>query len=148
MDRKELQLTFTPDELRKLAQLLEQDREDILKQMRRAKPLDTLINLTGHPINVYDNDRTLIRVIQPDPHHLPCKAKETKRIEDTVCGIPLWCVDNSDVVNLPDPKPHTYYIVSRIVASVAKHRRDLLVVDMQIRDDSGNIIGCRGLTRA
>ena len=41
--------------------------------------------------------------------------------------------------------PSTYYIVSQLIKSALPKRVDLLVPAEVVRDDNGNIIGCRSL---
>lgn len=51
------------------------------------------------------------------------------------------------VQRLPPEEEGVYYIVSRLVASVAGGRRDLLVPGAAIRDPEGRIIGAKGFCR-
>jgi hypothetical protein len=41
----------------------------------------------------------------------------------------------------------TYYIVSQLVKNALPHRKDLLVPAEVVRDEKGNILGCRSLGR-
>lgn len=63
-------------------------------------------------------------------------------------GIPTRTVQYaSRVVNLPDPVPGTLHLVSLPVALAAAGRADLLVVDREVRNLAGTVIGCRALAR-
>ena len=51
------------------------------------------------------------------------------------------------VTNLPEERPGTFYIVSRMVALAEPERRDLLIPGPLIKEKDGEVIGCKGLTR-
>lgn len=46
-------------------------------------------------------------------------------------------------VDLPDPQAGVFYIVSALVAQAAPDRPDLLIVDDTVRNDAGQVIGCK-----
>ena len=52
-----------------------------------------------------------------------------------------------EVENLPPQEEGVMVIVSALVASAAKGRDDLLVPGELVRDDGGNIVGCKSLRR-
>ena len=41
----------------------------------------------------------------------------------------------------------THYIVSRIVAEIMRNRKDLILANETVRDDKGQIIGCKSFSR-
>lgn len=51
------------------------------------------------------------------------------------------------IVDLPAERPDRLYLVSLPVALAAAGRRDLLVVDREVRSPAGTVVGCRGLAR-
>lgn len=53
-----------------------------------------------------------------------------------------------EIKNLPEPEEGTIYIVSQIVATAAKDRDDLFMVEDTIRDTEGRIIGAKNLAWA
>ena len=53
----------------------------------------------------------------------------------------------NEVEGLPEPQENTIYIVSALVAGAAKDRDDLVIPNDIVRDDKGNIIGCKNLAR-
>lgn len=67
-------------------------------------------------------------------------------------GIPTTTVDYGELVDLPDPTPGTWYVVSGVTAAAAarsaRGAADLLVPGQQIRDAGGRVIGCSSLARA
>lgn len=50
-------------------------------------------------------------------------------------------------VALPDPHPDVAYIVSILVAQAASNRDDLYVVDEEIRNDQGAIVGAKRIAK-
>jgi hypothetical protein len=99
------------------------------------------INLTSHAIRLPD------RTIEPSGSIARC-IEETKFYK-TIDGIDVVIRDYGEIENLPlyDPlnKSNTYYIVSMMVRQAEPHREDLLSPGDLIRDDEGNIIGCKNL---
>ena len=61
--------------------------------------------------------------------------------------IPVAHLRYTDVDGLPAPEEGVHLVVSLLTAQAAPERTDLLVPVGQVRDDSGRIIGCRGLAR-
>lgn len=59
--------------------------------------------------------------------------------------------DDKNRIDLTDPQPGVYLIVSMVVMQVATERArwtgDLLVPGEQVRDAAGRIVGCRSLRR-
>ena len=104
-----------------------------------------IINLTPHDVNIVaDNIVTTI----PKSGVVARCAQQTEIIgelhySDSI--IPITQTSYGEILDLPNPKPETYYIVSRLVMSAASGRSDLLVPNGLVRDDSGNIIGCESL---
>lgn len=107
-----------------------------------------LVNLTPHPVSVIPNDVT-VAIVAPSGRVARLRevvqAREELATEDG--DIPLTSVRYSDHVDgLPEPRVGVIYLVSRVLAaSVA--RADLVFPGGEVRDDNGNIIGCRYLGR-
>lgn len=84
-----------------------------------------------------------IRVSIPDPTGAPA--------DRITFDVPTSTTRYTGIVDLPDPQPGVYLVVSMIVPPVAFARGrwvgDLLVPGEQVRDSAGRIIGCRSLTR-
>ena len=106
-----------------------------------------LINLCPHTIDVLDEcgfpaltvapSGTVARVSQreevvdfPDLD-LPC------RVTRQVFG---------EVVDLPEATQGVCFIVSRLVAAACPERKDLFIPGPLVRDESGNPVGCHGLS--
>lgn len=84
-----------------------------------------------------------IRLSIPDPNGAP-----TDRI---TFDVPTSTTRYTGLVDLPDPQPGVYLIVSMVIPPVAAARGrwtgDLLVPGQQVRDTAGRIVGCRSLVR-
>jgi hypothetical protein len=114
-----------------------------------------LVNLTPHPIDVYDAADDLLLVSIP-PADNPARAEVTRvwAAEVEVQGhvIPIYRAQAGAPSPLPDPAPATYLIVSRAYADALRthgiERHDLLVPDNLVRDRRGQVLGCRSLALA
>ena len=73
-------------------------------------------------------------------------ASETQ-VVDTLNGVPITETVFGEVTGLPLETEGTYYVVSRMVASAAPERHDLLVPGLQVRDEQGRVVGCKSLDR-
>ena len=56
-----------------------------------------------------------------------------------------WAPD--EIVNLPGPKPDTYYIVSKIVAQAWPARKDLIFPGTLVYGAYDNVVGCIDFSR-
>lgn len=124
-----------------------------------------LINLTPHPIRVYDVstpdtiqdvNEGLIGVIPPSgetarlgEHDLGTTehvAYET--YSDGAFSIPVELIEYSAIYGLPESKDGVRLIVPLVTALAAGDRRDdLLIPYHQVRNSEGTVIGCRLLAK-
>lgn len=108
-----------------------------------------LINLTPHPINII-NENCCLEIapsgITARYHNHPDYLFDVGL--DEGINIPVFGTlletNNSD---LPQKEEGVFYIVSIITALLSPERADFLVPNEYIRDENGNIIGCKSLTR-
>lgn len=114
-----------------------------------------LVNLTGHPVNIIGENGIRINI---QPSGIVARVEQQKRTT-TTRSLPLAenvsidvlvmdCVDTR-IINLPDPEPGVYYIVSTLVAQLAQ-REDVIapLTDLTAeRDENNNIVGIRGFRR-
>lgn len=109
-----------------------------------------IVNLTNHKVTILDEKNN--KKVEFDPHQGPparCATDTTEVTQIAYDGeqIPLTKTKMSEVLNLPDPKENTIYIVSLIVAAVADDsRNDLVIPDDLVRNERGHVIGCRSLS--
>jgi len=66
-------------------------------------------------------------------------------IDDWDITIPVVKTRFGEVEGLPEPEEGTVYIVSNLVAQAVPDREDVFFPDDLVRDENGNIIGCRAL---
>lgn len=99
-----------------------------------------IVNLTPHPIRLVANGIE---------HRIPSSGVARVAVSDIEVGeadgIPLFRQEYGDVVGLPDPTPHTLYIVSAVVRAALPQRGDLVSPARLIRDENGRVIGAGGL---
>lgn len=112
------------------------------------------INTTPHDINLMLETGNL--VIQPSGLSFRVAADtevvRTEQIEGHAVEVrtrvfhDVVVFDGEEEVPLPDEQEGVVYIVSRITAEALPERTDLRMVDGTVRDESGRIIGCTGLS--
>jgi hypothetical protein len=112
-------------------------------------------NRTPHPITIMAADGRAVVATLPAASRRDVARVESTTVEDGALaglGVPLLRTRWGQVVGLPDPTWGDMHVVSVIVAEAAidsgRGADDLLVPGDQVRDDSGRIVGCRGLARA
>lgn len=115
-----------------------------------------LINATPHQIVLLNSLKEGILVLEPSGILPRCAVKVEKmpslmvslEQSDDVLEIPISQSILGDVVGLPEKQNNTYFIVSLVVAQKAKEygRDDLLVPDA-VRNEKGDIIGCKGFLK-
>ena len=104
-----------------------------------------IINLTPHTITLLGE-----KEIKFESQGV-ARAKQIETIagEMEICGqkIPTVCMEYGEPEGLPEPKAGVCYIVSYITAMAAKvngrKTEDLLMTADLIRNDDGQIVGCK-----
>lgn len=112
-----------------------------------------LVNKNPHPFNLYKDGELVLSLDKADkPARVDTKqVKINDIIVDNVnSSLPLKVDINStkfgEIKDLPALQDGVLYIVSRIVAS-ASDRDDLVIPNDLVRDDDGQVIGCRALAK-
>lgn len=103
-----------------------------------------LINMTPHDITIVDVNGNIIKVI-PASGKLIRLAQFTVSAGFTVDDVPITITSYSEPNGLPDYELGKFYIVSQLIKSAIPYREDLLVPAEMVRDDKGNILGCKSL---
>lgn len=121
-------------------------KEEIRKAMSTAMVIDgvTLLNATPHPLNIVQRDGSVLTLASSG---IVPRCESNEVIDQAIGLIEVTRQTLGHVQGLPDPVPGLYFIVSRLVASAADNRDDLLVPGSLIRDDQGKVVGCKGLSR-
>lgn len=99
------------------------------------------VNLTPHEVTLVDDAGSVLLVIAPEAISARCAVK--REIAFTADGVQVNRSVFGEVIGLPVPAEGTWFIVSRIVAEAATDRFDLLVPDETVRNEAGQIIGCK-----
>ena len=106
-----------------------------------------LKNLTPHNVVIVINEATKIVI----PSDGIARVTETKTVTPSIdvdgVTVETFVSAFGEVENLPPQEEGIMVIVSALVASAAKGRDDLLVPGELVRDDGGNIVGCKSLRR-
>lgn len=107
-----------------------------------------LVNMTPHPVTVYEMDGMTPVVTVPSSGMV--RVAETVRVccegEGEVALVDIER-DPNQIEGLPDYNNNRYVIVSDLAYQAAKPlgRDDLLRPGPAVRDEAGRIVGCKGL---
>lgn len=107
-----------------------------------------LINLTPHPFVLMNSEEE--PVLELPPCDNPPRADVEKELVSILeiqedVGVRVTKVRMGEVKGLPEPYSDKRYVVSRVIAEACPNRTDLYIPDETVRDNEGNIIGCRAL---
>lgn len=123
-----------------------------------------IVNLTPHDVDIYNATDCLLNVGRlylhekadmeyPEPLRVYPAAKEPARMHfvqrdpGTADGILVYCWASYGITGLPEPKPDTYYIVSKILAQACPERKDLIFPGTLVYDAEDNVVGCIDFAR-
>ena len=105
-----------------------------------------LKNFTPHNVVIVINESKIVI-----PSDGIARVTETKTVAPSIdvdgVAVETFVSAFGEVENLPPQEEGVMVIVSALVASAAKGRDDLLVPGELVRDDGGNIVGCKSLRR-
>ena len=123
-----------------------------------------VINCTPHDVAIYtvsdcilNNGRLYLHekadMEYPEPLRVYPAAKEPARMHfvqgdpGMADGIMVYHWGPHGFTGLPDAKPGTYYIVSKILAQVCPERKDLIFPGTLVYDADDNVVGCIDFSR-
>lgn len=122
-----------------------------------------IINCTPHEVVIYETSDCYMRDGSlylrdeeedfPQPFLTLPASKEPARVtfkqkvDGMVDGILIYWSSPDEIVNLPEPKPGTYYIVSKMVAQAWPAREDLIFPGTLVRDADDHVVGCIDFSR-
>ena len=104
-------------------------------------------NLTPHEVVCHVNDSVTLTFPKQELFaRVKTTTVEAEPLLDLASSfeLPMFQTIYGEVENLPETEENTYFIVSRMVKSAANNRADLLIPSGLVRDEKGNIIGCKG----
>lgn len=102
-----------------------------------------IVNCTPHEINIVKEDGSILTI---EASGIVPRCTQTEAHVASINGIAVTKQVFGEVINLPEAQPGVFLVVSRLVASAAKGRKDLLVPGPMIRGEDGRPCGCRGLS--
>ena len=104
-----------------------------------------LVNKCPHLITIVDDEANPIVALEPKG--TPARVSQTEVVLE-VSGFPCKVTKQvfGQVEDLPEPAPGVAFVVSRLVAAACPERKDLVIPGPLVRDESGNPVGCRGLS--
>lgn len=123
-----------------------------------------IINCTPHDVAIYtvsdcilNNGRLYLHekadMEYPEPLRVYPAAKEPARMHfvqgdpGMADGILVYRWVPHGFTGLPDAKPGTYYIVSKILAQACPERKDLIFPGTLVRDADDYVVGCIDFSR-
>ena len=102
-----------------------------------------IINLTPHDVNLLLEDDTIVFKSKGI-----ARVQQKEVLDEYFDRVPIYKNKYGEVEGLPEEKDGVYYIVSFVVASALKDKRnDLLIVTKTERNEKGLSIGCYGFAR-
>ena len=108
--------------------------------------MTTLIkNLTPHTVTIVTDTGKNVIIYMPTGV-IPRLSTKTIQV-GAVDGIPITSTVFREVQDMPEQQQDVYLIVSRMVLAAMPNRKDLLVPNELVRNDKGQIIGCRSLAK-
>ena len=122
-----------------------------------------IINCTPHDVAIYSiedcymhNGSLYLREgdeEHPEPLSVypaakkPARAIYVQRTAGLADGFLIYRLAPREIINLPDPKPETYYIVPKMLAQACPERKDLIFPGTVVRNGSGDVVGCIDFSR-
>lgn len=77
----------------------------------------------------------------------PARATFAQKLAGMADGILIYRWFPEEVVNLPETKTGTFYIVSKMVAQACPEREDLIFPGTLVRDADDHVVGCIDFSR-
>lgn len=102
-----------------------------------------IINTTPHEITIINDEMETVATFSPE---ISVRVASVTKIIGNIQGIPLDTTFFGEVEGLPEFKDEVFYIVSRLVKSALPDRKDLLCPGQQVRNENGQVVGCKSLS--
>lgn len=104
----------------------------------------TVVNLTPHAVRVVDKEGNIVKEF---PSEGLARVSSVSTPIGVVDQIPVIKQEFGEIEGLPAPEEGVYYVVSAMVGTAAAKdgRTDLLGPAEFLRDQDGNILGCKAL---
>lgn len=102
-----------------------------------------IINTTPHEITIINDEMETVATFAPE---ISVRVASVTKIIGNIQGIPLDTTFFGEVEGLPEYQEGVYYIVSCLVKSALPDRKDLLYPGQQVRNENGQVVGCKSLS--
>lgn len=123
-----------------------------------------IVNLTPHDVAIYNTTVCILNsgrlylhekadMEYPEPLRVYPAANEPARVHfvqgdpGTADGILVYRWAPYGITGLPDAKPDTYYIVSKMLAQACPEREDLIFPGTVVYDAEDHVVGCIDFSR-
>ena len=124
-----------------------------------------IINCTPHEVAIYNTTDCLLQggmlylrkdedaAECPEPLRVYPAATEPARVtfscapDGMADGALIYRWAPREITGLPEPKPDTYYIVSKILAQACPERTDLIIPGTMVRSTDDHVVGCIDFSR-
>ena len=104
-----------------------------------------VVNKTPHQVHILDENGQVVRTYEKSEGQIRLAVKTVK--DEPLGDVPTSRTVFGEPEGLPDFQEGTFYIVSQLVKNALPNRTDLLVPAEVVRDEKGNIVGCKSLGR-
>lgn len=105
-----------------------------------------IINKTPHGVNIVDQNGQVVRTYEKGDSQIRLAVKTVQ--DAPLCdGTPTSRTEFGEPEGLPEFQEGVFFIVSQLVKTALPNRSDLLVPAEVVRDEKGNIVGCKSLGR-
>lgn len=105
-----------------------------------------LVNLTPHAINLILGDATVTVAPSGSVARCAVSRQQVGTVEVEGHAVPVFRSVFGAVEGLPAPQPGVGFVVSALVASAVPERQDVYGVDDAVRNEAGQVVGCRALS--
>lgn len=101
------------------------------------------VNLTPHALNIVQADGSVYTL---PPSGQVARVATTRTVVNEIDGVEIYETQFEQVEGLPERNEQDLLIVSALVAQRA-NRADVYSPGELVRNDAGQVVGCRGLTK-
>lgn len=107
------------------------------------KNINVILNATPHAVKIVDKNGALIKEFAPSGD--VARLQPTTEVIGEVAGVPVTSTHYGEPIGLPDEQEGVGYIVSALLRTTLTQRSDLFSPGQLVRDDNGNVVGCKSL---
>lgn len=102
-----------------------------------------IINLTPHALNIQREDGTMLEV--PASGQI-ARLAESREVLPSIGGLAVSRPQYGEITDLPEAEEGKIFVVSAMVLAQVKNRPDVFAPGEALRNEAGQIIGCKGLS--